>query len=219
MWNGTKVTPIGEATVDVFNQKTTKTHKVKFTVVQNSLTCLLGLTTVKELGFISINTDQFIFRMSTQNDTDVTESHPTMQPSDDDKPGELGTARLYTNPGRFRGLNAADDIIVAGRGETQEEAERVHEKNLKMLKERCKDKGIKLNPNKASEKQEEVTYMGPSISAKGVQPNTSKIEAILKMLAPQDIHDVRRFCGMVQYLAKFLSNISEVLQPLRELTN
>ncbi|KAK3700848.1 hypothetical protein RRG08_011602 [Elysia crispata] len=85
-------------------------------------------------------------------------------------------------------------------------------KNLKMLKERCKDKGIKLNPNKASEKQEEVT-MGHSISAKGVQPETSKIEAIevLKMPAPQDIHDVRRFCGMVQYLAKFLGNISEVL--------
>ena len=87
-----------------------------------------------------------------------------------------------------------------------------------MLKERCKDKGIRLNPNKASEKQEEVTFMGQSISAKGVQPNTSKIEAILKMPAPQDIHDVRRFCGMVQYLAKFLSNISEVLHPLRELT-
>ncbi|KAK3791408.1 hypothetical protein RRG08_046562 [Elysia crispata] len=35
--------------------------------------------------------------MSTQNDTDVIESHPTKQPSDDDKPGELGTARLYTS--------------------------------------------------------------------------------------------------------------------------
>ena len=88
----------------------------------------------------------------------------------------------------------------------------------KMLKERCKDKGIKLNPNKASEKQEEVTFMGHSISAKGVQPGTSKIEAVLKMPAPQDIQDVRRFCGMVQYLAKFLSNMSEVLHPLRELT-
>ena len=74
-----------------------------------------------------------------------------------------------------------------------------------MLKERCKDKGIKLNPNKASEKQEEVTFMGHSISAKGVQPDTSKIEAILKMPASQDIHNVRRFCGMVQYLAKFRS--------------
>ncbi|KAK3794019.1 hypothetical protein RRG08_028453 [Elysia crispata] len=97
MWNGTKVTPIGEAILDVFNQKMTKAHKVKFTVVQNSLTCLLGLTTVKELGFISINTDQFIFRMSTQNDAYVTESHPTKEPSDDDKPGELGTAILYTS--------------------------------------------------------------------------------------------------------------------------
>ena len=97
MWNGTKVTPIGEAILDVFNQKTTKTHMVKFTVVQNSLTCLLGLTTVKELGCTTINTDQFIFRMSTQNDSGVTASHPTIQPSDDDKPGELGTARLYTS--------------------------------------------------------------------------------------------------------------------------
>ena len=59
----------------------------------------MGFTTVKELGFITINTDQFISRMSTQNDTYVTESHPTIQPSDDDKPGEreLGTARLYTS--------------------------------------------------------------------------------------------------------------------------
>ncbi|KAK3797520.1 hypothetical protein RRG08_054551 [Elysia crispata] len=97
MWNGTKVTPIGEAILDVFNQKTTKTHKVKFTVVQYSLTYLLGLITVKELGCTTINTDQIIFRMSTQNDTDVTGSHPTMQPSDDDKPGELGTAILYTS--------------------------------------------------------------------------------------------------------------------------
>ena len=63
-------------------------------------------------------------------------------------------------------INVADDIIVAGPGETHEEAERDHEKNLKMLKERCKDKGIKLNPNKASEKQEEVTFMGHSLAPK-----------------------------------------------------
>ena len=85
LWNGTKVTPIGEAI------------QSNLQWLQNSLTCLLGLTTVKELGFITINTDQFIFRMSTQNDTDVTESHPTKEPSDDDKPGELGAARLYTS--------------------------------------------------------------------------------------------------------------------------
>ena len=39
----------------------------------------------------------FIFRMSIQNDTYVIKSHPTIQPSDDDKPGELGTARLDTS--------------------------------------------------------------------------------------------------------------------------
>ncbi|KAK3738935.1 hypothetical protein RRG08_006502 [Elysia crispata] len=83
---------------------------------------------------------------------------------------------------------------------------------------RCSEKGIKLNQDKAREKQKEVIFMGHKISDKGIEPDEQKVEAIKKMQTPKDVHDVRRFCGMVQYLAKFLDKLSDRLQPLRELT-
>ena len=42
----------------------------------------------------------------------------------------------------------ADDILVFGSGETDEEAYQDHDKNLRRLMERCKEKGLRLNPDK-----------------------------------------------------------------------
>ena len=51
-----------------------------------------------------------------------------------------------------------------------------------------------------------------------VRPDTSKIEAITKMPKPEDDErGVHRLLGMVNYVAKFAPNISEVTAPLREL--
>ena len=38
------------------------------------------------------------------------------------------------------------------------------------------------------------------------------------MPAPTDIHGVKRFCGMMQYLAKFIPNLSITLEPIISLT-
>ena len=38
------------------------------------------------------------------------------------------------------------------------------------------------------------------------------------MPKPHDVEDVRRFCVFVNYLAKFLPKLSEVLEPIRQLT-
>ncbi|KAK3770331.1 hypothetical protein RRG08_029984 [Elysia crispata] len=115
-------------------------------------------------------------------------------------------------------VNVADDLLVIGNGSTDEEAQRDHDRKYKLLKMRCSEKGIKLNQDKAREKQKEVIFMGHKISDKGIEPDEQKVEAIKKMQTPKDVHDVRRFCGMVQYLAKFLDKLSDRLQPLRELT-
>ncbi|KAI8737276.1 retrovirus related pol protein [Biomphalaria glabrata] len=60
--------------------------------------------------------------------------------------------------------------------------------------------------------------MGNCISAQGIKPDTKKIKAILEMKKPENSQEARKLCGMVQYLSKFLNNLSEVSQPLRELT-
>ncbi|GFR96381.1 retrovirus-related Pol polyprotein from transposon 17.6 [Elysia marginata] len=65
MWNGTKMIPKGETVLQVFNPKIATTHDVRFTVVQNQFTCLLGLETVKGLKFVTINDDKFISKLET----------------------------------------------------------------------------------------------------------------------------------------------------------
>ena len=60
--------------------------------------------------------------------------------------------------------------------------------------------------------------MGHKITTEGVQADQSKVEAILTMPAVTDVHGVKRFCGMIHYLSKFLPNIASDLQPIRELT-
>ena len=46
-----------------------------------------------------------------------------------------------------------------------------------------------------------------------------KIEAILNMDPPTDIADIQRLAGVVKYLGIFLPNLSDVMEPLRQLTH
>lgn len=115
-------------------------------------------------------------------------------------------------------VTVADDIIVMGRGSTVIEASEDHDKNLTALQRRCKEKNIRLNEEKTVLKQSEISFMGHRISAQGVKPDPTKVKALLEAAPPTDVHGIRRFCGMVQYLAKFLDNISNSLAPLQEMT-
>ena len=55
--------------------------------------------------------------------------------------------------------------------------------------------------------QKEIIFHGHRISNKGVLPDGTKMEAILEMDSPKDISEVRRFCGLVQYMARFLTDL------------
>ena len=64
----------------------------------------------------------------------------------------------------------------------------------------------------------EIPYMGHLVTDKGLKPDPEKIIAVANMPTPDSVSAVRRFCGFVNYLAKFLPNLSDVLEPLRHLT-
>ena len=75
-----------------------------------------------------------------------------------------------------------------------------------------------LNDEKSVLKQTQVKFMDHMMTTEGVQADQSKVEAILNMPAPTDVHRVKRLCRMIQYLSKFLPNLASDLQPIRELT-
>ena len=78
----------------------------------------------------------------------------------------------------------ADDILVYGCGSTDTEALADHDKNLKLLMECCKGKGLALNPQKIQLRLREVTYMGHLIMAEGLKIDPEKTKAIRDMPVP-----------------------------------
>lgn len=112
----------------------------------------------------------------------------------------------------------ADDILVYGEGKTDSDAIIDHDMKLKALLARCRERNIKLNKNKLEFKRNQMSYIGHLLTAEGVKPDPSKVEAIEKMTRPNDVAGVQRLLGLVNYLAKFIDNLSDRCEPLRQLT-
>ena len=55
MWNGTKVTPVGSCALPVVNPKTNGKYKVRFLVVKEDLTPLLGLNATQKMKLLTVH--------------------------------------------------------------------------------------------------------------------------------------------------------------------
>ena len=110
-----------------------------------------------------------------------------------------------------------DDIILWGKKQEGQSAEENHDKNLRGLLERCREKGIKLNKDKLELKQKEVSYLGHTISREGVHADPKKVDAIKNLETPKDKQGVQRILGVVGYLQKFAPHLSDISAPLRDL--
>jgi len=99
---------------------------------------------------------------------------------------------------------------VFGAGDTDEEALKDHDRNLREV-------GIKLNSEKIQFRQKQVSYMGHIISSEGLQADPNKLKAINEMPPPTDKEGVQRVQGMINYVQKFAPNLADLAKPLREL--
>ena len=115
-------------------------------------------------------------------------------------------------------VNVADDLLVYGKGATEEEAIADHDRKLQMLLQRCRERKIRLNPEKLKLRQKSLSFLGHQITSDGLRPDPAKVQAIQEFERPQDVQAVQRLVGFVNYLAKFLPKISDVMAPIRNLT-
>lgn len=348
MWNKSKMKPLGEACLQVFNPQTEQTMPVTFTVVQNGLTNLLGLSTVRSMGLITVNHDKFIHAVNGDSLGDLGETSLTVDPSVkpkvlpcrnipiairdkvkseidkllqrgilvpveeptpwcsqmvtvmksngdpricidpqplnealmrehyrlptlDDVTPMLHNAKVFskldlreafwhvrldedasklttmiTPFGRVRwtrlpfGLKVsseifqrflnraigdiegvfviADDIIVAGCGDDIASATDDNNRKLAELTKRCNQHNIILNDKKREIAKSEIRVHGHKFTNQGVMVDDSKVKAIIDMPAPTDVQGIKRLCGMVQYMAKFMPNLASDIDVIRALT-
>eukprot|EP00804_Cyclotella_cryptica_P013217 CCRYP_007003-RA/>CCRYP_007003-RA protein AED:0.39 eAED:0.39 QI:0/0/0/1/0/0/2/0/224 len=65
----------------------------------------------------------------------------------------------------------------------------------------------------------ETEYLGYVLSRDGIKPQPKKVQAILALTPPQNVKELRRFLGMVQYYRDIWARRSEILAPLTNLSN
>ena len=98
----------------------------------------------------------------------------------------------------------ADDVLIHGK--TAED----HDRCLELFLKRCQETGIKLNKSKLQLPLDKIVFMGHLISKDGLKSDPDKVKAITNMKPPTSLQELRRYLGMVNYLAKFLPNLSDI---------
>uniref|UniRef100_A0A3B1ITQ0 Gypsy retrotransposon integrase-like protein 1 n=1 Tax=Astyanax mexicanus TaxID=7994 RepID=A0A3B1ITQ0_ASTMX len=104
-----------------------------------------------------------------------------------------------------------DDILI--HAATMEE----HDRRLEMVMQRIETAGMKLNREKCSIRQNELRFLGHLIDQSGIRPDPDKVKAIQQLPPPADVQELKRILGMVNYLGRYIPNLSTVGQPLYEL--
>ena len=116
----------------------------------------------------------------------------------------------------FRDINLttnliADDVMV--HGETEEE----HNRNLLQVLNKCREIGLKLNPEKCIFGKPQVKFYGNIVGKDGLKADPEKVEAIVNLPVPTNKTEMSSFLGMCNYLAPFIPHLSDVTEPLRQL--
>lgn len=104
-----------------------------------------------------------------------------------------------------------DDILVYGA--TMEE----HDTRLDKVLCRIESAGLKLNKEKCSLRQSQLRFLGHLIDHSGVRPDPEKVGAISQLPPSQNVQDLKRVLGMVNYLGKYIPALATVGQPMYEL--
>ena len=101
-----------------------------------------------------------------------------------------------------------DDVLVHGSSMDE------HNVALNEVLRRMQQSGLKLNKRKCLFRQPEIVFLGHKITQDGISPDPAKVEAINELPEPTDVCSLRRFCGMVNYLGRYIPNLSDRMEPL-----
>jgi len=104
-----------------------------------------------------------------------------------------------------------DNILILGKDKAE------HDTRLIAVLQAVQAPGLTLNHEKHQFNQSCIFFLGYIIDSQGISQDPQKIIAITKMSQPTTLTQLRRFLGMINQMNKFLPNLAEISQPLREL--
>ena len=82
---------------------------------------------------------------------------------------------------------------------------------------RLSQAGLKLKADKCHLFQEQVRFLGHTVSKNGIGPDPEKVQAIHEWPRPRNVTDVRAFLGLCSYYRRYIRGFSEKARPLFKL--
>lgn len=105
-----------------------------------------------------------------------------------------------------------DDIVIFGKDidETM--------KNIETILSRLQEANLKVNLEKTQFLKTEVEFLGYVITPEGIRTDPKKVEAIQKLLPPENLKELKSFLGLTSYYRKFIRDYAKIAKPLTNLT-
>ncbi|KAL0453889.1 UNVERIFIED_CONTAM: Polyprotein P3 [Sesamum latifolium] len=104
-----------------------------------------------------------------------------------------------------------DDLVVKSKKRED------HLYDLRKVFERLRRYQLKMNPSKCAFGVTSRKFLGFFVRQQGIEIEQAKIDAILRMSEPQNIHELKSLQGKLAYLRRFISNLAGRCQPFSRL--
>lgn len=101
-----------------------------------------------------------------------------------------------------------DDILVLGSSFEE------HVSLVQRVFQTLEKHGLKIKVEKCNFFQEKVKFLGHLISSEGVRKDPAYIESLKNYKKPATITEMRSLLGIVNFQRRFMSNASEIMEPL-----
>lgn len=101
-----------------------------------------------------------------------------------------------------------DDVLIASSNDEE------HEMHLKVVFQRLRDFGFRINFQKCVFGKEELEFLEHMISEHGCRPTPEKVKAVVEFPKPKTIVELRRFLGIVNFYRRNLPGATIVQEPL-----
>ncbi|KAL1258525.1 hypothetical protein QQF64_009102 [Cirrhinus molitorella] len=113
---------------------------------------------------------------------------------------------------RMRGnLIYVDDVLM--KSATVDD----HLEEIKHVLNQLTTAGAKIALHKGQWCKNKVNYVGLLIGPHGIEPQSSRIQAVQNIKAPKNISELRSFLGVCNYSRQFIENYSDIARPLTSL--
>ncbi len=104
------------------------------------------------------------------------------------------------------------DLLVITKGNLDD-----HLDKLKQVFIRLCNAGLKINATKSVFCAQDTEYLGYILTRDCIKPQPKKVQSILALNPPNNVKELWRFLGMVQYYRDMWQKRSEMLPPLTDL--